>query len=371
MSKSDKIIHIVNSLVGVIGTIVGILALPAINIIPVLGLTGWVFTFIAIVILLYKKITKPKNINLFLPRLSDSKDSFWSDFATQAHDKLTERGYHVKYKWLLKTDYDVAEQRKQLKETSWNNVDGAVISAAGEDVIADVIKLMDKHRKTKFILHDIAPGPAMEYFAKAPIEASIVSIDNQQGGILAAEIMYEYLYSKKLKTRDYEILILPGNSAHAHSNLRVQGFQNALNDKAQNNIAWYIAKDGEWTNEKAELAFNQYLENCSIIRNKLVNIDGMFVCNDEMALAAIDVIKKKNFLKLQDAVIVGFDNTYQLKRECKNNEQVIGTVDADIKGQAEAVADLMDDLIKGKIPKGTETIKIVKPKKIPRSKLLD
>jgi ABC-type sugar transport system substrate-binding protein len=296
-------------------------------------------------------IIKPR-VALFVPRCgpnsksgkSGYSNSFWIEFEEAVFKLFKENGYdpdpeHTDF------DYDENNQLDKLQQYDWAKVEGAIVAPAGEKVL-DYLELKDKEGKC-IVIHDVTPRVWNKYFSERHGFLPNVSVDNELGGLRAAEIMYTYFQKPQVKkAMELNILLIPGHPNHAHSRDRINNFRIKLYDLTGDNVKFLeIKKNCNWNFDNCKEACEEYLTPQTISRIK--KIHGIFACNDEMALAAQAVITERlrdlslNREVLKGAVIVGFDYIGAVRRELKNrNSMFIGTVNAHIEDQAQKVVEL-------------------------------
>lgn len=202
-----------------------------------------------------------------------------------------------------------------------------------------------------------------------------VSSDWERGGELAAEHFYKFFGNKNTI-----IQILKGKEG---SIPRIQGFQKKI---LQINTTYF----GNQCNSHDLKCDIRCLENCPYkiviseeldfsresarryVEDKITEIcekymiNGIFSCNDEMALGARDALMKitKKNLKYKDIRIVGFDGINEVMKilDEDNEDFLIGTIDVKIREQVKAT---INYLINKPINKDSKYLVpcVLKPKK--------
>ena len=119
---------------------------------------------------------------------------------------------------------------------------------------------------------------------------TFVGSDNFAGGRLAGEFM-----TKKLRTGG-EVAVLEGVSGVDAAIQRKAGFMSAIEKAPQ--IRVVASQPADWDREKGLNIFQNMLQ-------AHPNIKGVFACNDEMALGAVQAIHAAR--KDHQVVVVGFD----------------------------------------------------------------
>jgi LacI family transcriptional regulator len=121
----------------------------------------------------------------------------------------------------------------------------------------------------------------------------VVSVDNYSGGLLA---------TRHLITQGCQnIGLIAGPLDWWEARQRKRGWQEALESAGLPTRDSFVA-EGNWLATSGEYGLTQLLA-------KYPEIDGMFVCNDRMALGALRAARKLGRRVPEDLAIVGFDDT--------------------------------------------------------------
>ena len=120
-----------------------------------------------------------------------------------------------------------------------------------------------------------------------------VDVDNIQGGLLATR----HLIEQGCKN----IIILTGDLKLQSSRDRLEGFERALTE-AGRAYSDAIIVQGDYTQSKAEELTRK------LIKDK-VKFDGLFACNDQSAVGAINVLLQNSISVPEDVKVVGFDDS--------------------------------------------------------------
>ncbi len=121
---------------------------------------------------------------------------------------------------------------------------------------------------------------------------SIVSVDNHRGGILATQHL--------LDLGRQHIGHVSGPLEWWEARQRKQGWQEALHAAGRKVTETHCA-EGNWSASSGETAFLQLLQSYP-------ELDAVFVANDQMALAALQIAHRRNLHIPKDLAVVGFDN---------------------------------------------------------------
>ena len=122
---------------------------------------------------------------------------------------------------------------------------------------------------------------------------SVVSIDNQAGANLAV--------SHLIEQGCYKIGIITGPSDWWESQSRLAGWQQAMEQAGLETTASLVV-EGNWLADSGQRGMETLLDQRS-------DIDGVFACNDSMALGAIHTICQRGLRIPDDLLLVGYDNT--------------------------------------------------------------
>lgn len=122
---------------------------------------------------------------------------------------------------------------------------------------------------------------------------SIISIDNYMGGYLAACHLLEQGYRR--------IGIILGPWSWWEVRQRKRGWQQALEEFGLP-ISQFQMAEGDWSAASGDKAFQELLEH-------FPQIDAVFVCNDQMALGAMQAAHLAGRQVPADLAVIGFDDT--------------------------------------------------------------
>lgn len=121
---------------------------------------------------------------------------------------------------------------------------------------------------------------------------SVVAVNNRSGGRMA---------TKHLLAQGYQnIGLITGPLTWWEARQRQLGWQDAL-EEAGITIENNLVVEGDWTAESGERGLHQLLE-------QHPDIDAVFVCNDQMALGAMQAARQMGVRIPEDLAVVGFDD---------------------------------------------------------------
>jgi LacI family transcriptional regulator len=119
---------------------------------------------------------------------------------------------------------------------------------------------------------------------------SVVAVDNRSGGRMATQHLLDQGYQN--------IGLITGPLDWWEACQRQLGWQDALQEVTTEDN---LVVEGEWTAESGERGLRQLLE-------QRPDIDAVFVCNDQMALGALQTARQMGVRVPEDLALVGFDD---------------------------------------------------------------
>lgn len=302
-------------------------------------------------------------ISSYLLRDLTKTSSF--DFFVQIITNMSKELHKLNFDLIVKVPTDLNPTQGEILEYVFKNKDlyNAVVIAptSSSEIIATLKELfigLDKAelKKCPIITIDKKLGEKIMEFS-IPYFTS----NWEKGGELAAEILTDHFNSLSKCL----FLILVGSEG---SEPRIRGFKNKI--KQINTL--YGQK--QCVND-ALLCSNECKEDCKFklidseeldfsregakdyvlkhFHSKYKNIDGIFSCNDEMALGAREAFIKLNEIgKMKDIKIVGFDGINEVKNYLLDSSEryLIGTIDVRIYEQVQRVIDYLSSTNRDKFP---------------------
>jgi LacI family transcriptional regulator len=119
---------------------------------------------------------------------------------------------------------------------------------------------------------------------------SVVAVDNRSGGRMATKHLLDQGYQN--------IGLITGPLDWWEARQRQLGWQDVLKEVTiENNLV----VEGDWTAESGEQGLRQLLE-------QRPDMDAVFVCNDQMALGALQAARQRGVRVPEDLALVGFDD---------------------------------------------------------------
>lgn len=157
-----------------------------------------------------------------------------------------------------------------------------------------------------------------------------------ESGIMQGQVVVDYCeeHFKKVDKNNDQVLqyvILEGEPTHQDALIRTEYVIDTITE-AGINVEKLGDEIANWNRAQAETKMSQWLK--SSISSE---IEIVIANNDDMALGAIDAIKKENVV--DPPIVVGIDGT-KVGLEAVYNGDMIGTVYNDAKGQAEGIVEL-------------------------------
>ena len=246
--------------------------------------------------------------------MSYLENQFYPLVIEKLSQKLQQQGYH-----LLMFISDEAESDGVLAEILQYQVDGIVM--ASTMLSADMAKsCADFGVPVVFFnrVPDSTPAQNSIWAAGSPTNAtSSVTSDNYQGGRMVAQLL--------LETGHKRIAFLAGLEQSSTNVERERGFNDVLGAAG---VSIYRRGVGHYSAEGAKTAARAMFSDTKPARRP----DAVFVANDHMAMAAMDVLRIELGLRIpQDVSVVGFDDvpqaawgSYQLTTVTQSVEDMVG-----------------------------------------------
>lgn len=214
--------------------------------------------------------------------MSYLENKFYPLVIEKLSQKLQKRGYHV---LMFISDIDQADG--VLAEILQYQVDGIVMAST---MLSSDLAKSCADSGVPVILFNRVPNTS----ALARLSTSSVTSDNYRGARMVAELLLERGHRK--------IAFLAGLENSSTNLERERGFNEVLQKAG---VAVHSRAVGHYNFEHAQQATRQLFA-CSDLP------DAVFVANDHMAIAAMDVLRIELKLRVpQDVSVVGFDDVPQ------------------------------------------------------------
>jgi DNA-binding LacI/PurR family transcriptional regulator len=197
---------------------------------------------------------------------------------------ITSMAEEWKYALLLEElpRFDTEDIKPLLQSLLSHHVDGIVWA---------VPEVGDNRRWVDEILSDV-PVPVVFMTMRPRSDIASVSVDNFQGGVLATRHL--------LERGKRHIGHISGPLDWWESRQRRQAWQETL-ERAGMKVTDRQWIEGNWSSASGEAAFDQLLQTYP-------EMDGVFVANDQMALAVLKAANQRGLVIPKDLAVVGFDN---------------------------------------------------------------
>ena len=238
--------------------------------------------------------------------MSYLENQFYPLVIEKLSQKLQKRGYHV---LMFISDLDQADG--VLAEILQYQVDGIVMAST---TLSPALAKSCSDSGVPVILFNRVPDTS----ALARFSTSSVTSDNYRGGRMVAELLLERGHRK--------IAFLAGLENSSTNLERERGFNDVLQESK---LCVHSRAVGHYSFEGAQEATRQLFAGPDLP-------DAVFVANDHMAIAAMDVLRIELNLRVpQDVSVVGFDDvpqaawgSYRLTTVVQSVEDMVGaTVD--------------------------------------------
>ena len=197
---------------------------------------------------------------------------------------ITSMAEELKYALLLEEipRFDTEDIKPLLQNLLARHVDGIVWA---------VPEVGENRSWVDEILNDV-PVPVVFMTMQPRPGISTVSVNNYQGGVLATQHLLDQGYR--------HIGHISGPLDWWEARERKQAWQETLK-KAGNKVADKHWKEGNWSSSSGEAAFEQLLQ-------IYPEMDSVFVANDQMALAVLQIANRRGLHIPENLAVVGFDN---------------------------------------------------------------
>lgn len=172
-------------------------------------------------------------------------------------------------------------ERKYLEKIREEKIDGLII-ISGKNSFSNKELIKQVSHIIPVVVIDIYLGE---------VNADYVSSDDEKGGYIATKHLIELGCRK--------ILHLAGPVEHSTAKLRLEGYKKALEESGIEFNDDYV-RYTDWSSETGYYETKKFLLN-----NK---IDGIFACNDEVAVGSFKGIKELGLSIPDDISIVGYGN---------------------------------------------------------------
>lgn len=183
---------------------------------------------------------------------------------------------------------------------------------------------------------DLERWDQLFYVGAVALESGIM-----QGKIVVDACKKDFDNIDKNKDGVLQYVMLEGEPGHQDSSVRTERVINTITE-AGINVEKLGNEIANWNRAQAESRMSQWLKNFGD------QIEIVIANNDDMALGAIDAMKKEKVIN--PPVVVGIDGT-KIGLEAVENGDMIGTVLNDGRGQAKGIIDLAYALaVNGDLP---------------------
>ncbi len=214
-------------------------------------------------------------IGLILP---DIRNTFFADMAKGVENEARKYNYRT---MLCDTDNDNEKIYQYLEMLYQNGVKDVIVGASDEGTVNQKLFQMIDNFNMNAVFID-------QFFEERGV--SCISVDNKNGGYLAAEHLAKLGHKK--------IGCIAGDKCAKDSSERLEGFKSGLQDY------------GIMLDEDMILHGNYTLESGVECAEKLAkkDISAIFAFNDMMALGTMEVAKKYGISIPDDISLMGFDD---------------------------------------------------------------
>ena len=248
--------------------------------------------------------------------MSYLENQFYPLVIEKLSQKLQKRGYHV---LMFISDLDQADG--VLAEILQYQVDGIVMAST---MLSSALAKSCADSGVPVILFNRVP----DISALARLSTSSVTSDNYRGGRMVAELLLERGHRK--------VAFLAGLENSSTNLERERGFNEVLQESG---LAVHSRAVGHYSFERAQQATRQLFAGSDLP-------DAVFVANDHMAIAAMDVLRIELNLRVpQDVSVVGFDDVPQAAW----GSYRLTTVVQSVEDMVDATVNLLHEQMQGEV----------------------
>lgn len=217
--------------------------------------------------------------------IRDLEGPYFSGIYEGLADEADEKGK----KMMVTVSRDFHQQEDSLLRMMLSHeVDGLVVTTRRKSIYG--VRIYDELSKNKIptvILHDV-------YDSKLPS----VDVDNFKGGSLAAEHLLERSTKK--------LCVIVGENGYKTDDLRLEGFLETLREHGENPADRCHVFRYSFSTENT--AFDEGYKLGMSLNIKSMDVDGIFVFNDLIAMGFQKAMLEQGLKIPEDIAIIGFDN---------------------------------------------------------------
>jgi len=188
---------------------------------------------------------------------------------------------HELYVLLATVDSNAKENDSLPRFILDKNIDGMIVAGKVPQALIDKLKKYD----LPIVFVDYMPGDK---------KSSVVSIDNELGGIIATKHLIELGHK--------HIAFIGGDIGHPSINDRFNGYKTAMEKACIPLVQKYIETDEDYP---ARANGYNAARKLFSVNNK---ITALFACNDAMAIGAMQYLKDSGMRIPEDISVIGFDD---------------------------------------------------------------
>lgn len=245
------------------------------------------------------------------------ENQFYPLVIEKLSQKLQKQGYHV-----LMFISDGDETDGVLDEILQYQIDGIVMASA---MLSPDLARQCADSGVPVVLFNRVPDTS----AFARHTTSSVTSDNRKGGRMVAELL--------LSRGHKRIAFLAGLEKSSTNLERERGFNDALSEAG---VKVFRREVGHYSFERARNATRAMFAGVPATKRP----DALFVANDHMAIAAMDVLRHELGLRVpEDVSVVGFDDVPQAAWESYRLTTVMQQVEPMVDATVELLHDQMQD----------------------------
>ena len=260
----------------------------------------------------------------------DMNNTFQTYLVAAAQKKAEETGAEIT---VTDAQNDVVKQQDQVNALIQQGVDCLVVVPADSSAMAP-ITMAAQDAGIPLVYCNVNP---FSDESEIPEGVHYVGSDSIEAGIMQGEMMGPVL-------KEGKVAILQGELNHEATYMRTQGVKDVF-EESYPDIEVIAEETAEWQRDKAIDVVNNWLSTYGTELNAICSN------NDEMALGAIEALKKAN---RTDELVVGVDATPDGCASVKAGE-MMGTVYQDSVGQGGGAVEVAIKMAKGEAPEESIT----------------
>ena len=241
----------------------------------------------------------------FVPKTMASP--YWIRMSEGIDAKAKELGVNITTQ-AANAETEVEKQVQIVENLIIKKVDAILLAPSGSKELVSAVKKANEANIPVIIVDSGLDDNSVK--AQGAYYESFVGSDNYEGGMNAGKFMIELFKDQK---GEVPVAVLEGIAGHESGDMRKAGFNDAIKGS---NIKVISSQTAQWERTKGFDVFQNML-------TANPGIKGLFACNDEMALGAVEAIAQAG--KTGEIAVIGFDANSDALQAVKDGKMA-GTV---------------------------------------------